>query len=283
MGRMSVQVRNNIPRAPAGPTGTKSTQDEYRRRLQRPLGKLNAAIRDGIVDEDVFFLQNEAKPPEDQEPYDFPTLQGQVRQFMHWFRTQLQRGFLSVVSLESNVFIEASYETGLDDARARLDIEDPDPEFRLPTHRTALQTLYARSYQLLTDVTQDMAREIRQELTEGLRDGEHSSDIARSLTDTVDKIGKNRARLIARTEVVNSYTEATLNQYESVDVSGVSVDSELETAHDDRVCDICERIEEMGVFTLDEIRNRTVEIGGRVYRVRPPCHPQCRCTLLPVI
>lgn len=269
-------------RAPGGPSDTKDIQDEYGRRLRVPLRKLNAAIRDGIISEDVFLLQNDAKPPEDQEPYDFPTQEGKIRQFMTWFQRQLQRGFLNVVSKSANLFIEAAYEQGANDAAARLDVEGPTPDLSIPPHRTALQEIYTRNYSLLQDVVGDMVPAIRSTLTEGLRDGDHSSDIARSLTNTVDKIGKNRSRLIARTEVMNAYTESSLTQYESVDVEGVTVKSEVLTAHDERVCQVCKKIEEMGVFSLDKFREKTVEIAGRVYSIRPPIHPQCRCTLLPV-
>lgn len=265
------------------PTGTEWIQYEYGSRLRGTLRKLNAAIRDGFVSDDVLQIQNAPREPEPQQPYDFPTDAGKVRAFMDWFRRQLQRGFLSVVSMSDNMFIQASYKDGIQDARERLTVETPEPDFSLPVHRRALRTLYTRSYELLQDVSQDMATGVRDELVEGLRDGDHSSDIARSITNRVDKIGKHRATLISRTEVINSYTDATLNQYESVGVEGVTVKSELLTAHDERVCEICEAIEEMGVFILKQIRNKTVEIAGKLYRIKPPIHPQCRCTLLPVM
>lgn len=265
------------------PTGTEWVQQEYGSRLRGTLGKLNAAIRDGFVSDDVLQIQNAPKEPEPQEPYQFPTDDGKVAAFMDWFRRQLQRGFLSVVSMSDNMFIRAAYEDGIEDARERLTVDTPEPNFELPIHRRALQELYTRSFELLQDVSQDMATEVRDELVEGLRDGDHSSDIARSITNRVDKIGKHRATLISRTEVINSYTEATINQYESVGVEGITVKSELLTAQDERVCPICKAIEDMGVFTLNETRNKTVEIQGKRYRIRPPIHVQCRCTLLPAI
>lgn len=267
----------------ADPTHTQTVRTRYGQRLRGQLGHLNAAIRDGIIEDDVFFLQNEnPEQPSQQQPYQFPTDQGQIRAFMDWFRKQVQKGFLSVVDPRKNVFIQAAYEQGVKGARAKLTVEGPEPDFELPAHKRALRELFTRNYKLLREVSDDMARDVRDSLVEGLRDGHHSSKIAREITNRVDKVGKHRATLIARTEVINAYSEGSLHQYEQVDVEGVTVQSELLTAQDDRVCDLCEAIADMGAFSLSEMRTKTLKLHGQVVNPKPPIHPRCRCTIIPV-
>lgn len=281
--------------ASTDPTNTTTLRRRYGSRLRGQLGKLMAAIRDGIVTEDVFLLQNEPKAPSDQEPYQFPRQQGQIRAFMDWLRKQISKGFLQVVNPESNVFIKAAYEQGVNGARRRLDVETPEPDFSLPTHQRALRELFTRNYELLQDVTEDMSREIRDELTEGLRDGDHSSKIASEISDRVQKVGKHRATVISRTEVINAYSEGSLQQYKDVDVEQVTLEAEVLTAQDERVCEICKAVEAMGVFSLDRIENGVVSkeqlqtyadddvsLPDTRWNPKPPIHPQCRCTLLPV-
>lgn len=269
--------------ASTDPTHTTTLRERYGQRLRGQLGHLNAAIREGIVSDDVFLLQNQSpEKPEEQEPYDFPTFQGQIQAFMQWLSEQLEKGFLSVVTPEENFFIREAYEKGSNDGDSKVAVDGPEPSMDLDPHESALQKLRKRNYRLLRNVTGDMAREIRDSLTEGLVAGDHSSEIAREITDRMDKVGKHRATLISRTEVINAYSEGSLTQFEQLDIEGVTIEAEILTAHDDDVCELCESIEDMGVFSLSEIRNATIEINGQVVNPKPPVHPQCRCTLLPV-
>lgn len=267
---------------PHDPTRTTTLRKRYAQRLRGILGKLMAEIRKGFVSQDVLQIQNAPSEPESQEPYDFPTTRSKVARFMQWLRRQLQRGYLSLTDPEKNVFIKSAYEQGVDHARQRLSVSTPEPDFDLPPHRSSLQELYTRSYRLLQGVTNDMSRQIRDELVEGLRDGDHSSQISRSISDRVQKVGKHRSTLIARTEVINAYSEGSLNQFEEADVEGVAIQAEIVTAEDERVCEICKAVADMGVFPLSDVRNSSVEAAGRTVNVKPPIHPRCRCALVPI-
>ena len=75
---------------------------------------------------------------------------------------------------------------------------------------------------------------------------------------------------LARTEVINAYTEGTLDSYERLGVEEVQGRAEWSTAGDDRVCPQCAGMEG-AVFTIREAR-------GLI-----PLHPNCRCAWLPVI
>lgn len=265
------------------PTETVSLRHAYRDRFVTWLGHLNARIRDGIITEDIFLLRNEAEPEKPEEPnvYDFPTSQAKVQAFMTWLREQLQSGFLSIVGPASNKFIEDAYTMGAEHAQTLLPFET-EIQFDSPAFRSSLRQLYIRNYELLRDVSNDMSSEIRDELVEGFQQGENPTEIARSITDRVDSVGKYRSTLIARTEVINAHSEGSLDHYERANVEGVSLRSELITADDDRTCKICKEIEDMGVFSISEMRNKVVSVFGKAYSIKPPVHPQCRCAILPV-
>jgi len=100
--------------------------------------------------------------------------------------------------------------------------------------------------------------------------------MARRLTDRVSKIGKTRATAFARTEIINSHTEAALQRYEQqgVDTVGIEPEVEIVTAGDNSVCQECLTAAEAGPWKIDEFR-------GSEYQ--PPLHVNCRCSVLPVI
>jgi SPP1 gp7 family putative phage head morphogenesis protein len=212
---------------------------------------------------------------------------------MAWLRDQLDSNYLTVVGPDRNQFIRAAYAQGIrtaHDGLSDLDVafERPDMDSLLsrPIHRTALQTLYTRTYEELQSVAEDVATEVRDELVEGFREGQNPRDIARSLTDRVDSIGKHRSTLIARSEVMNAHSESTLNRYEEVsnqaDVDIGVEHGEWADSDDARVCPVCELLDG-SVFTLREMREETFSVAGQTYRLKPPAHVQGRCVILPTI
>jgi SPP1 gp7 family putative phage head morphogenesis protein len=128
-------------------------------------------------------------------------------------------------------------------------------------------------------------------LTTGLAEGINPKEMARRLTKELRTIQRTRAEVLARTEVINSYSEATLDRYERAGIEGATVSGEFATADDDRVCPICEAIEG-AEFAADAMRDATFSFESSesepdrlegTYPVKPPVHPQCRCAILPVI
>jgi SPP1 gp7 family putative phage head morphogenesis protein len=115
--------------------------------------------------------------------------------------------------------------------------------------------------------------------------------MARRLTKEARTVQRTQAEVLARTETINSYSEATLDRFERAGVGGATVSGEFATADDERVCPICEAIEgttygtdEMreATFTFEASESEPDHLGGE-YPVKPPVHPQCRCAILPVI
>ena len=89
-------------------------------------------------------------------------------------------------------------------------------------------------------------------------------EIAKNIDEQTD-IGITRARVMARTETMYAFNTGLTNEYASHGIEAV----EWLAAYDERVCEQCAPL--MGQkFPIDEAPDC-------------PLHPQCRCTLLPVI
>jgi len=115
-----------------------------------------------------------------------------------------------------------------------------------------------------------------------MAEGKSPRVMARELMHRIEKVGDlattdalgrfipaaQRARMIARTEIVRAHHVATINTYREAGVEGVRVLAEWTTAGDDRVCTRCLEMEGR-IFTLDEIEPMI------------PLHPQCRCVAIP--
>jgi len=275
-------------------TGTYTHQSNFASRLRGVLGRINARIREAIDERDLFNLRDEALVDDvPDDVFDFPTSRRKLRGFLQWLREQLDSNFLSVVGPDRNQFIRAAYAQGIRTAQQNLgDLDvsftrpDMDDLLGRPIHRTALQTLYTRTYEELESVRDDVAQAVRDELLDGFREGQNPRDIARSLTNRVDSIGKHRSTMIARSEVMNAHSESTLNRYEEVsnqsDVDVGVEHGEWSTAGDDRVCQFCQLLDG-AAFTLREMREETFTVAGQTLRLKPPAHPNGRCVIKPTI
>lgn len=106
--------------------------------------------------------------------------------------------------------------------------------------------------------------------------------------------GRQRAQMIASTEVTRAYAEANRIAYEQ---SGVVETLEWRTANDERVCPICGPL---GGIAAENVGTEQPKLGGggnartsvrnpqfqhpngMVYGL-PPAHPRCRCWIVPVV
>lgn len=284
------------------PTRTTTLRKRYAQKLRGRFAALNTAIRDGIVERDIFGLEREslqAGPIDDPQPFRFETDARKHEEFMAWLRRQLERGVLKVIERNGNTFIERAYKSGIQHAERELrkaGIEMPDASveitFNLPIHQDAVALLYQRNYEALRGITEEVARQVSRALSDGFSQGKNPRDIARDITDRVDKIGKTRATTLARTEVVNAHATSTLNRYEEMGTDKVTIRSEWLTAGDDNVCPICEALADKGPISIEEAREGTFRyeadedeppsLSG-TYSVKPPAHPNCRCALIPSV
>jgi len=278
------------PRGSHGPTRTATAQRTFAERLRGALARINARIREAAEEGDAFDLNAEALADDvPDEVFNTGSRQAAVSGFLAWLRDQLDEEFLGVVGPDRNEFIRQAYATGI--RNAHRDLSDLDVAFERPdvndllsrpVHRSALQTLYTRTYENLKSLRDDVAQTVRDTLLEGFREGRNPRDIARSLTDRVDSIGKHRATLIARSEVMNAHSEATLNRADEIseeaDTTITARHGEWADSRDTRVCPFCRRLDGTEL-TTNEMRTTGVEFRGQAYRLKPPAHPNGRCRI----
>jgi len=215
--------------------------------------------------------------PEDlvTRDFEFDRLPRKHEEFMSWLRAQQESGVLEVISRDGNTYVRSAYERGWKNANSWMEADslqsDLATALQRPVHQEKLSLLYARNFEALQGITQDVSREISRELAEGLTEGVHPDEMARRLTDRVDKIGRTRATTLARTEVMYSHNEATITTYERAMGSEVEVQvqTEVSTAGDQHVCEICSPWDGRTLTLKDARRNG------------PPFHPRCRCIVVP--
>jgi len=136
---------------------------------------------------------------------------------------------------------------------------------QMPVDQKVISILEQRNLSDLDGITQAMSTEITRKLSDGVMNGWGIEDIARDIDLSIDGIGRDRARLLARTETMTAFNRAALVQYDKIGVDEV----EWYTSHLENVCEDCEALDRQ-VFPINEA---------------PPCpyHPNCACILLPVI
>ena len=288
------------------PTRTTILRNRFVRDMDRRFNALKTDIRISIIQNDCFALQPAlltlAAAP--YQAFNFPRTADKVDGFMDWLIEQERIGVLEITRRPgglrgideawTDTYIHSAYARGVTRGRAELrragyDVRSIDETLggvnsimSQPFHADRVGVLYTRTFEDLKSVTDVMNAQSRRLIAEGLTtglakgiaEGKSPRVIARELykdiANRVDKIGKVRARMIARTEVIRAHHLATIAEYRQADAEmKVGVKAEWSTAGFN-VCDICAGMEGK-VFTLNEIE-------GMI-----PAHPRCRCVALPVV
>lgn len=288
------RLRHN-QNAERDPTRTKTLRDNFASQMSKRFRWLRGRIREAIVDLDVLGLRNQQTNLEYQPPrqgqFDFPRNEMKVEEFMNWLDEAERAGILSTRVFDSGLgevtgnkrwtglYIEQAYKQGISRAHKEMEKRGFTPpvgsqtlqsSFANPIHADAVGLLYTRAFNELNGITDAMDQKISRVLAEELVRGESPENVARRLTNEVEGIEQNRARKMARTEIVRAHAEATLNTYESYGLDKVEVKAEWLTAGDLRVCPLC-RARAGQVYRIEEMR-------GQI-----PLHPLCRCCPVPYV
>ena len=280
------------------PTRTKTLRDRFLADFNRRFRALQKDITTSIVDNDGFGFSaftpeplriNAAAPP---GAFNFPTDPEKVEAFMTWLREAEEQHLFELIEQPlimpigtgeapwMNTFIHSAYQKGMIRARTELRKAGAQiPTFgetsggiaaamNAPVHAERLAMAYLRTFTELKGITAAMDQQISRVLAEGLADGSGPAEIARNINNRVQKIGRARARTLARTEVIRSHHKANIAEYRGAGILNIQVKAEWATAGFN-VCPDCASLQGR-VFTLDEIENLI------------PLHPNCRCIALPI-
>ena len=263
------------------PTRTISLTRDWEREFIRRWNRVITEIRKEVVHKDGFGLKTNAGR------FQFDSNPQRVLAFTAWITSQMDRhlfgGTLSQSYDEAsdrfwgNSWANTAYRRGLLNAAGQIrkaggsvDREYVERAVSRGRHYDAMKQVHSRAFEKLKGITEEVARQIGEAIAEQLGLGKGVNEITKAIVDRVDTIGKTRARLIARTEVISAYNEAELNVYEDAALHGVVLIPEWVTAGDSRVCERCKAAAE---------RKWTIETA----RGALPLHPRCRCAWAPII
>lgn len=284
------------------PTRTFPIQKAFTKAFEKRLTWLNKLLVKAIR-EDVLGIGSKKEEPEalvqmsfedalaklNKYLFPFQTSSGKIEGFMDWLKEMEDNSILEVVHRPgvvtggveawSDVFLRRAYEAGISDGKSNLKSsgykipqETVEAAFRQPFHAERVGLIYTRVFNELKGISSDMGTKISRILAEGMASGANPKVIAREMTRQIEGINdlyKNRARAIARTEVVRANHLAKIQEYRQAGVEGVSVQAEWLTAGFN-VCPVCQAFSGR-TFTLDQIEPMI------------PAHPNCRCTAKPVL
>lgn len=141
---------------------------------------------------------------------------------------------------------------------------------------------------LIREINKHTREELRKTIEEGLKEEESISQLKARVRKTFAEFSATRAENIARTEVIRASNFATEEAYIQ---SGVVAEKEWLTSRDARVCPYCDSMDgrRLGLGKEFFKKGDKLEIEGSTLDFdlldidTPPLHPQCRCTLIPVI
>jgi len=288
MGRTPVRDPSGLTVNQRDPTRTTTLRAAYARAFSVRFTQLKRRIRQAIVEGDLLRLGNGAGLLGLAGNYDFTTDAGKLQAFAEWLEgaigEELFQGAAEFnAGLWTNIYIKRAYMTALTQSNGRLaslagllGTETGAAALLTPFHVDALQLLYTRNFAELKGITEAMSQQISRVLADGLAQGQGPPQLAKLISGRVDKIGITRARVLARTEIIHTHAEATLNNYARYGIQGVRAQAEFRTAGEG-VCQQCQ-----------ELAARDFGFGPGVYpleRARGviPAHPSCRCAWLPVL
>lgn len=284
------------------PTGTGTVRRAFVAEVNKRFRDLRKVVFQSVVKMDALGLGSSGvqsieqmlsiNQPLARRVFAFKTKPEKMRAFMSWLEDEIDRGILGVVTgpakgasrfpAWSDKYIVSTYKKGIADGIDRLKrvkvqlpiIPRPgrpvfEAAFLAPVHSDAVALMYARAFEELKGITKQMAQVMSRSLAESLAEGRGPMQTARILMTRTD-IPLARARMVARTETIRAYTQASINTYRQAGMEGVEVVAEWSAMEDDKVCEQCQELDG---------KRMTLEAAGKLI----PRHPNCRCALLPVV
>lgn len=270
------------------PSRTTLLRRKFEIDLRKRLKKISKAAWSFIVTEDEFGLKERKPFTVMQRKFMFRTRPQKLKAFNEWLQQQINDELLTVRMGKnwSDTYVESAYKKGLQ--RAYIDANKADiatkpmqwylggreqflsSSFFAPETIEKIQLLSTRAFEELKGIGAVTSQQLNRIFAEGITNGYGPEKIARNIDNAIKSIDRKRARVLARTEVINAHAEGQLDGFKRLGIDTVSAQVEWLTAGDDRVCEQCAAME------------------GRTYNVDEahgliPLHPNCRCAWIPVV
>jgi HK97 family phage portal protein len=168
-----------------------------------------------------------------------------------------------------------------------LKLVDPDAQF--DTSSPGVQEQLNKRAVVIRGMNRTIQKDTRAAIAAGIDAGETGSQVRKRIEGVFGFADKNRATVIARTETIWALNAGAVEGYKQ---SGVVVGKEWSTAEDERVCQWCGPLDGKIIGLEGDYFKQGDEFIGReggklpfpIENIgHPPLHPQCRCTVVPVV
>jgi SPP1 gp7 family putative phage head morphogenesis protein len=128
----------------------------------------------------------------------------------------------------------------------------------------AIEDLKTRNLGLVTKLTEDMKVDLLRIMTDGMNQGQNPTVIARDISKGIEDISRPRAEVIARTEIAYSYNTAKADSYKKAGIEQ------------------WQWLAALGYNCCEECTANHGEVFDWNDPL-PPLHPNCLCTIYPII
>lgn len=208
------------------PTRTLTLRNKAVSEINRRFKQLNRLIVESVKENKIFVDNAKALK---KEEFIFLRDGDKLKKFDAWLQGAIAEIILSgsVQKDDSNInwllaYIDTAYRKGVKKSTSLMQqrlgknvIPDLPNLVNLPPHARAMELIFTRDFDQLKGITDTMSQQISYVISEGILQGENPNDMAKRITDRVEKIGITRAKLLARTEVINAFNLARINNVDA--------------------------------------------------------------------
>ena len=195
-------------------------------------------------------------------------------------KTETSKHYKKVVKREGKRVAENLNEFAGGDFEMRFDVENPNIQ----------QVIERNSGKLAYTVNGTTVEDVRRTVQVGISGGKTIPEIRESIRFYFKGAENYRAERVARTETIRASNYAAVETYKQ---SGIVEKKTWYTALDERTCPYCDLMHgrtisiEQPFYNEGELApgvNTEIPLPLNYETVEaPPLHPQCRCTVLPVL
>ena len=248
---------------------------------------LNSLLSKALPEEYEVLLYDNALTDEEQEYYYYILLilDGRIKEVKEWLNStefkqvlddveKLPLNFFDSFKVKMRVYLQDKFELLLLPLLLGYYKQTNEIEYAsfnlepLLTDGDLLNFIGIRqyNYDLLTNLCDDLDRNFKDIILDGIINGKSVDDISQELEIAgVSPLNKHtaqqRAKMIARTEVTSVKNKARLQAYKDNNIEWV----DILTMGDNRVCQYCLDVESNNPYPINEAENIL------------PLHPLCRC------
>ena len=162
-----------------------------------------------------------------------------------------------------NEVISLKFNFGWDKSEQQIDKN-------VPMNNKALEFLQEHTFDNVKDMTEEIANDLKAELSRGIINGESTTKLKERVTK-VFKVGDNRATMIARTETNRAENQGKLLAMKG---SGLDYKKQWVSANDTRTSELCKHLDGKTIGLDDDFKYGAFEGQS------PPAHPNCRSVLI---